>query len=1171
MTLKKHVSLMMIYHFLATASLLLALPALTGIANAQNPVPIINQPLVPDAAKPGGTEFALTVYGTGFVSGSVVHWNGHGLVTKFISGSQLTASVPASDIARAGTAPVTVVSPGSGGISSAAFFEVTAPSSPIGLSGPRGTVAGSGPLSVAVGDFNGDGRFDMAVANGNSNNVSILLGNGNGTFQTHVDYPTGAQPTSVAIGDFNRDGKQDLAVSNQNCASAPCGPGSVSILLGRGDGTFEPAVDYVTGSGPYGVAAADFNRDGKMDLVVANSNGSDVSVLLGNGDGTFQAPVNYSTGPVPSAAAVAVGDFNGDGYLDLAVADFACLGGAGGCGSVSVLLGNGDGTFKAPVNYMAGAQPISIAAGDFNHDGKLDLVVANNSSSNVSVLLDNGDGTFKAPVNYSVTSDAVSVAVGDFNGDGRPDLVVADLYSTSVSLLLGNGDGTFSAAVNYAAGSNPSSVALGDFNGDGRLDITVADSGSTTVSVLLQAPIVSLSETLLKFADQAVATSSSSHSVTLTNTSYETVTFASIGITGPNTTDFSQANTCGSGLVRGATCTISVTFKPTQVGPRTASVTITDNAAGSPQTISLSGVGVISGPDATPSPTSLTFAVQLVGASSAAQSVMLTNYGTTALSIASIIASGDFIASSTCGSSLAPEASCTISATFKPTRSGTRTGAVSITDNAPGSPHKVSLMGTGTVVEFNPTSLAFHCHNEPNTCPPPPQTITLTNTGSTTLSISSITITGSNTFSKTNTCGSKVAAKGSCAIAVAFKSSSRGTFSGAVSVSDNGGGSPQKVPLSATETKQGAGALAVRSAMAAHFTASVPAPTGPMHVGSRVMDLVDSRRNDPYLADGTKRELLVRFWYPASLDQGCDPAEYTSPAVWRYFSQLAEFPLPDVKTNSCQDAPAIGGAHPVIVFTHGYTGTFTDYTFLLEDLASRGYVVASVDHTHEATAVEFPDGRLVKSVFGSHLAESTWRRDDQSLALAVSVRPMDLKFVVNELARLNGEASGLFAGKLDMSRVAVVGHSLGGLAALLGVKQEARFKAAVLLDARLPDGQASLTNTPVLVLAMGREQWSDEECRLWGDLRGPRFAVNLKGAEHLTPSDAVWLADGAIKTGSMGPEKTIEVVRNYIAAFLDANLRSRQFNPLLTGPSSDYPDAEVTTQKQLLCGEGMDH
>lgn len=187
------------------------------------------------------------------------------------------------------------------------------------------------------------------------------------------------------------------------------------------------------------------------------------------------------------------------------------------------------------------------------------------------------------------------------------------------------------------------------------------------------------------------------------------------------------------------------------------------------------------------------------------------------------------------------------------------------------------------------------------------------------------------------------------------------------------------------------------------------------------------------------------------------------------------------------------------------------------------------------------------------------------MAFAMSVRLEDLKFVVDQLARVNGEANGPFAGKLDLTRVAIAGHSLGGLAALPGLEQEARFKAAVLLDAMLPDSEPGVTKKPVFVLAMGRESWSDEECRLWSDLRGPRLAVNLRGAEHLTPSDAAWLAEGAIKTGPMGPEKTVEALRNYIAAFLDANLAGKGQTALLTGPSVDYPDTDVTTQQESLC------
>ena len=234
----------------------------------------------------------------------------------------------------------------------------------------------------------------------------------------------------------------------------------------------------------------------------------------------------------------------------------------------------------------------------------------------------------------------------------------------------------------------------------------------------------------------------------------------------------------------------------------------------------------------------------------------------------------------------------------------------------------------------------------------------------------------------------------------------------------------------------------MRAVLSLSSTVSAPRVTGPNKVGTRVMDLVDSNHADPYLANGTRRELLVRFWYPAAVSQKCQEAPYTSRATWNYFSQLAKLPLPEIKTNSCWNASIANGAHPVVVFTHGYTGTFTDYTFLFEDLASRGYVVASVDHTYEATAVEFPDGRMIKSVFGSHLG-SRLRSDEQAMTSAVRVRLGDLKFVVDELQRINARTGSPFAGGLDLSRIALAGHSLGGLTAILGIKREPRFKAAL--------------------------------------------------------------------------------------------------------------------------------
>jgi uncharacterized membrane protein len=328
------------------------------------------------------------------------------------------------------------------------------------------------PWAVAVGDFNGDGIPDLVVANQSSNTVTILLGNGDGTFKATAASPqTGTSPYAVAVGDFNNDGKADLAVANLNS-------NSLTILLGNGDGTFTPSpMSPQTGAGPVSIAVQDFNGDGVQDLAVSNTSDNTLTILLGNGDGTFTAsPVNPQTGNNPKT--VVAGDFNGDGIPDLAVVNYWA-------NTVTVLLGNGDGTFAAAPSPSTGYSPSSLVIGDFNGDGKLDLAVVNGSSQTVTILLGNGDGTFAAAAASPQTGPSpLSIAVGDFNGDGESDLAVANEFGSTVTILLGNGDGTFSAGVNKSTGSDPASVVSGDFNEDGISDLAVANYFGNTVTVL---------------------------------------------------------------------------------------------------------------------------------------------------------------------------------------------------------------------------------------------------------------------------------------------------------------------------------------------------------------------------------------------------------------------------------------------------------------------------------------------------------------------------------------------------------------------------------------------------------------------------------------------------------------------------------------------------------------
>jgi len=446
------------------------------------PVAQINQLLVPDSSAPGGAAFVLTLNGTGFGPGSKVLWNGSPRTTTFIGNRQLTAAISGSDVAALATASVSVSNPvtifnKAVPNSNIDFFQIT-PTTSASLSRtdyPTGTK----PNGLTAADFNGDGKLDLAIANSADNTVTILQGNGDGTFTAQPALATGAgsNPQLPTAGDFNGDGKLDLAVAN-------FANNTVSVFLGNGDGTFQAPVTYPVGAGASSLVTGDFNRDGELDVAIGNQNDHTVSILLGNGDGTFQAHVDYPAG-APDVAGVALGDVNRDGKLDLVVANPSA-------NTVSVLLGNGDGTFQAPVAYATGNHPVSLAVADLNGDGILDLAVTNLNARTVSILIGNGNGTFQAHMDFITTSGAligpVAVATGDFNGDGKVDLAITNQTDNSVSILLGNGDGTFHAPLEFATGNVAAGVASGDFNGDGRLDVAVADFSANTVSVMLQRP-----------------------------------------------------------------------------------------------------------------------------------------------------------------------------------------------------------------------------------------------------------------------------------------------------------------------------------------------------------------------------------------------------------------------------------------------------------------------------------------------------------------------------------------------------------------------------------------------------------------------------------------------------------------------------------------------------------
>ncbi len=392
---------------------------------------------------------------------------------------------------------------------------------------------------------------------------------------------------------------------------------------------------------------------------------------------------------------------------------------------------------------------------------------------------------------------------------GGFDAYIAELDPTGSTLLyatyLGGTGDEFGAATRMITvdNQNPPNVYVTGYTNStnfpitgGALQSSLAGNNDVFVSKFVPSPNLGLSAGL-SFGYQNDGTTSAPQTVTLTNAGNANLNVSSITVTGPNNQDFSQTNNCTAVLPQ-STCTVTVTFTPSITGNESASLSIADDAAHSPQSVSLTGIGIGSGPAASLSPTSLTFATQLIGTQSPSQAVTLSNIGNSTLTISRIAVTGDFSQVNNCGVSVAAGASCVITVTFAPKAPNSRTGAITITDNAVGSPQTVSLTGTGTFVTLSPPMLNFGSVTVGTSSAP--QSSTFTNTAKFALPIKNLLITGANPldFSQTNTCGASVAAGASCTITVTFRPTAIGPRTAAVSVADGGGGSPQLVSLTGT-------------------------------------------------------------------------------------------------------------------------------------------------------------------------------------------------------------------------------------------------------------------------------------------------------------------------------------------------------------------------------------
>lgn len=416
----------------------------------------------------------VTISGTGFQSGAFVTIDGQSATVKSVTGTAIVVTLPARPGVK-GPVAVVVTNPDTKTVMSSTIFAYYYGT--LSFDPAAKTSVGGTPTSIAITELENNAKPDLVVTDNSSVGQLITLsGNGNGTFLTPAKYPSGISAYGLKVLDLDADGFNDVVVTN--ASSMPSG---VGIHTNSKTGTFPSRVPVVTGDIPFAVDAKDVNGDGYIDLIVANGGGSsnNLALLMGKGSGTYAAPVNLTAGTIPRS--VIFVDVNKDGKTDIVAANESTA-------NVSVLLGDGTGVFGNKKDFQAGSGPYTVAATDFNSDGNIDLIVCNSRDATISLLTGVGDGTFNPPKNTSLGTANVSlpynIAIGDINGDGKPDVVSA-IYAEQQIGITYNANGLFGTTTKLPASGFPRGVAIGDLNGDGTTDIVSANSTDGSISIIL--------------------------------------------------------------------------------------------------------------------------------------------------------------------------------------------------------------------------------------------------------------------------------------------------------------------------------------------------------------------------------------------------------------------------------------------------------------------------------------------------------------------------------------------------------------------------------------------------------------------------------------------------------------------------------------------------------------